>query len=207
MYRSQWLCGLRRTFDTALLLGWRVRISLRAWCSSIVFVVGCVGIGLCGKLIIWLEEPYRECVCGGRGGECSCCVLFVFIPLWIVVLSGPPLRKVYARTSLTVFAVFLCVFIYLPDDDLAQVETCRRNIHDKWWFTTDWAFCWIKYCIFNLPHGIWFTLNNISYLEYFGIFIKVCRRCAWLDVWVLNVFSYSGCAGLLTKEKSGTNRI
>jgi len=28
----------------------------------------------------------------------------------------------------TEFAVFVCLFIYLPDFDLVQVETCRRRM-------------------------------------------------------------------------------
>ena len=92
------------------------------------------------------------------------------MPLWIIVLSGPPLHKIYARTSLTEFSVLVCLFIYLPDDDLVQVETCRGNMYDKLLFITDCAVCWIKYCTVNLLHGIWITLNDISYLGFFGIF-------------------------------------
>jgi hypothetical protein len=65
-------------------------------------------------------------------------------------------------TSLTEFVVYLC--IYLPDDDLVEVETCRRDISDKWLFIIDCAVCWFKYCIINLLHGIW-IMYKLS-LEY-----------------------------------------
>jgi hypothetical protein len=48
---------------------------------------------------------------------------------------------------LTEFAVLLGLCIYLPDDDLVEVETCRRDISDKLLFIIDCAVCWIKYCI------------------------------------------------------------
>jgi len=32
---------------------------------------------------------------------------------------------------LTEFAVFVCLRIYLPDDNLAKVETSRMNLSDK----------------------------------------------------------------------------
>jgi hypothetical protein len=55
----------------------------------------------------------------------------------------------YTDTSLTEFAVIVCLCIYLPDDDLVEVETGNRNISDKWLFL-DCAACWIKYCIIKL---------------------------------------------------------
>ena len=54
--------GLRRGSAAAWLPGLRVRISLRPWMSA-VFVVCCVGSGLCGGVVICSEESYRVCVC------------------------------------------------------------------------------------------------------------------------------------------------
>ena len=36
--------------------------------------------------------------------------------------------------------------IFIPDDDLVQVETCRKDINDKLLFITGCAVCWIKHC-------------------------------------------------------------
>ena len=33
--------------------------------------------------------------------------------------------------SLTQFAVLVCLCVYLPDEDLVEVETCRGGISDK----------------------------------------------------------------------------
>jgi len=33
----------------------------------------------------------------------------------------------YTRTSVTEFAVLVCLCLYLPDDDLVEVETCSRD--------------------------------------------------------------------------------
>ena len=41
------------------------------------------------------------------------------------------------NTSLTEIVLFACLCIYLPDDDLVEVETCRRVISDKLLFITD----------------------------------------------------------------------
>lgn len=38
----------------------------------------------------------------------------------------------------------LCI---LPDDDLVDVETSRRDVRGKWLFITGCAICWIKYSI------------------------------------------------------------
>jgi hypothetical protein len=32
------------------------------------------------------------------------------------------------------FALLVCLCIFLPDDDLIDVKTCRRNIRDTWLF-------------------------------------------------------------------------
>jgi len=42
---------------------------------------------------------------------------------------------------------FVSLCIYFPDYDIVQVETCRKDISDKWLFITDSANCWLKYCI------------------------------------------------------------
>ena len=42
----------------------------------------------------------------------------------------------------------------MPDDDLVEVETRRRNINNKWLFIIDCAIYRIKYCIINLSHEI-----------------------------------------------------
>jgi hypothetical protein len=49
--RSQWPRGLRRESAAARLLGLRVRISLKQWMFSVVYVACCVGIGLCDRPI------------------------------------------------------------------------------------------------------------------------------------------------------------
>ena len=46
-------------------------------------------------------------------------------------LTKQILFQLYTRTSVTEFAVVVCLFIYLPDDDFTDVETYRRNISDK----------------------------------------------------------------------------
>ena len=45
------LCCLRRRLATSRFLGSRVRMSLRGGCPFLVFVVYCVGSGLCEELI------------------------------------------------------------------------------------------------------------------------------------------------------------
>jgi hypothetical protein len=42
------------------------------------------------------------------------------------------------------FVVLVCLCIYLPDDDLVDVGTCRRNISDELLFIISCAICWIK---------------------------------------------------------------
>jgi hypothetical protein len=55
---SRWSFGTRRRSEAVSLLGPRVRIPF----SSLVFVVCCVGGGLCGELITRSQESYRVCV-------------------------------------------------------------------------------------------------------------------------------------------------
>jgi hypothetical protein len=59
--RSQWPCGLRRNFAAARLLGWRVRIPLRAR-MFVAHAVCSVDSGLCDEIITHSEELYRVCV-------------------------------------------------------------------------------------------------------------------------------------------------
>jgi len=50
---------------------------------------------------------------------------------------------------LTEFAVLVHLLIYVPDDDLVQVETCRRDVSGKLLlllFIIDCVICWIEYC-------------------------------------------------------------
>jgi hypothetical protein len=46
---------------------------------------------------------------------------------------------------LTQFAVLVCLCICRPDDGLAEVKTCRKDISDKWLFIIHCAVCWIKW--------------------------------------------------------------
>jgi hypothetical protein len=62
--RSQWPRGLRRRSAVAWLLGSRIRIPLEAWMFvCCVYVLSCVGRGLCDGLITRPEESYRVSVC------------------------------------------------------------------------------------------------------------------------------------------------
>ena len=59
-------------------------------------------------------------------------------------LSTP--YRTQTRISLTQFAFIVCLCIYCPDDDLVDVETCRRNISDKFLFVAVYVACWSKCC-------------------------------------------------------------
>jgi hypothetical protein len=61
------------------------------------------------------------------------------------------------------FAVLVCRCMYLPDEGLVEVETCRRNINDKFVYITECAICWTKYCIISLLHRNWTTLKIPRY--------------------------------------------
>jgi len=54
--RPQWACGLRRRSAAAALLLLWVRVPLKAWKFSLVFVACCVGSGLRDELITHSEE-------------------------------------------------------------------------------------------------------------------------------------------------------
>ena len=61
--RSRWPRCLRRRSEAAWLLGSRVRIPFKTWAfSSLVYVVCCVGGGLCDRVITRPEESYLMCV-------------------------------------------------------------------------------------------------------------------------------------------------
>jgi len=52
-------------------------------------------------------------------------------------MHGPQNKQKY-------FAVLVCCCIYFPDYGLVEVETCRRNVSDKFVYTVDCAICWTK---------------------------------------------------------------
>jgi hypothetical protein len=63
-WKFQWPCGLWPRSAAAWLLRSRFRIPLRAWIFvCYVFVLCCVGSGLCHELIPRSEEFYLLCVC------------------------------------------------------------------------------------------------------------------------------------------------
>jgi hypothetical protein len=42
---------------------------------------------------------------------------------------------------MTEFVVLVYIRIYLPDNDLVEVETCRRDVNDKLLLITNRAIC------------------------------------------------------------------
>jgi len=75
--------------------------------------------------------------------------------------------QLYTRTTLTEFVVSVCLFIYLFDDDLVEIKTCRKGVSHRRLFTIDCVICCLKYCIIDLLHGTWFTLNlTLCLLQY-----------------------------------------
>jgi hypothetical protein len=52
---------------------------------------------------------------------------------------------------LTDFAVLVWLCVYLSDDDLVEVETCRRNISDKLLIFIEFTLCWVKHCMVERP--------------------------------------------------------
>ena len=75
----------------------------------------------------------------------------IFILTADIVLS--PLRTLQSE-----FVVFPCLCIYLPYDDLAEIEICRRTISDQLLLLLLLllSICFIKYC-FTTP-----VYNTIS---------------------------------------------
>jgi len=49
---------------------------------------------------------------------------------------------VHTRRSHTEFALLVCCCVYLPDDDLVEVETCRRDM-------TNYLFIYLKFVGLN----------------------------------------------------------
>jgi hypothetical protein len=48
-----------------------------------------------------------------------------------------------------------------PEDDLQGPKQGRgASQNNKWLLIVTCAIGWIKYCIINLLHGIWITLNE-----------------------------------------------
>jgi hypothetical protein len=102
------------------------------------------------------------------------------------------------NTSLTKFVLFACLFIYLPDDDLVEVETCRRVISDKLLFITDcavfllniynrsiaWTMDYLKFTSLYLLH---------SYIQFFQVLtsFRLCDSDAACPVHLilLNLFT------------------
>jgi hypothetical protein len=70
----------------------------------------------------------------------------------------------HTSTSLTEFAVTVCLFTYLPDHDLEGVETRRRDISDKL-FIMDCAICLVKYCVKRFIFLMQVYLQYISRLK------------------------------------------
>ena len=52
-------------------------------------------------------------------------------------------------------AVFLCLWLYLPEEDPLEDETRRRITSDKWLFITDRANCCIICSVIGLAQGVW----------------------------------------------------
>jgi hypothetical protein len=55
---------------------------------------------------------------------------FIFYTFLVSLINNTVLQ-LNTRTCLTEFAALVCICMYLPDDDLVEVETCRREIRDK----------------------------------------------------------------------------
>jgi len=54
----------------------------------------------------------------------------------------------------------------LPNDDLMEAETGRKDIMNYKRLIIGREICWIKYCLFGLLHVMWITLNLIRYLTH-----------------------------------------
>ena len=50
--------------------------------------------------------------------------------------------------------MLVCLCINIPDDDLVEVEACRRGISEKLLFVIFCAMCWVRYGIITLLYGI-----------------------------------------------------
>jgi len=92
-----------------------------------------------------------------------------FCVVWSVLRHDGSLSTQYRthiHISWTQFAVLVCLYIYRPDDDLVDVETCRRNISDKFLFVTDYAACWIKcYAIAKCIFLVEVPVNSVAHCK------------------------------------------
>ena len=59
------------------------------------------------------------------------------------------LLQICTSTSQTEFEVIVCLWLYLQDDDLVEIETCRkvRRVKIIRVITITCAVCWTTYCI------------------------------------------------------------
>jgi hypothetical protein len=64
-------------------------------------------------------------------------------------------RRILGLLAKFEFAVLACFCICLPNDDLVEFETCRRNISEKLLFIVESAICWITYCVVSLIGVTW----------------------------------------------------
>ena len=106
--RSQWPCGLGRRSAATSLLRSRVRSRWGHDCSSCVFIVCCVGSGLCDELITRSEESCRVCdqemstsVRPRPGLGCCAAEIKIHIMIYRVMTpcrvpaGGPPFRMTH----------------------------------------------------------------------------------------------------------------
>jgi hypothetical protein len=59
-----------------------------------------------------------------------------------------------------------CCLVYvfaMVDHCVLSDPLCRRNVSDERLVGIDCGVCWIKYCIFNLLHGIQITFTPFIY--------------------------------------------
>jgi len=133
--RSQWPYGLRRRWK--LLDCWDCRFESR-WvhgCSYVVFVVCCVGSGLCDGLITRAEESYRVCVCVCVwGGEvwvwvCAWMRVCVCVRAWMRVCVCV---CVCARACLIVCDLETSTFRW-SRPDLGSCEQRRKSVRLRRW--------------------------------------------------------------------------
>ena len=61
---------------------------------------------------------------------------------------------------------FLCFCVCHPDDDLVEVETCGREMSDKWLFIIYCAVCRIKFCIITVA-------RNVGYDTFWSVLLDV----------------------------------
>jgi hypothetical protein len=69
--------------------------------------------------------------------------------------------------------------LYLPEDDIVEVEKFRRHINNKWLLITYCETCGIKYCIMNLVLGIWITYKYVIFFHC-PIYLIVVNKIVFL---------------------------